>query len=271
MSEVTDLNEVLDVRYSREAFEAALKVTPDLDARAEVTGEAPIHVAVRRRRLEAVTALLDAGASIDLPNRAGKSAWVHCVRRGFTEISDLLAARGANTTLAPADAFAVAVANHEFDEARRVVSAHPGVVQTGNPDEDRLLADLAGRPSTAPVEFLLSFDVDLDARALDDGTALHQAAWFGSPDNARLLVEAGANIDAWEKVHSMTPLGWAVHGSHYSGDAELRQDAYTAIVRLLLDAGSTLRHPAGITASVSYLDRLRRDASPAVLALLPDN
>ena len=270
MGEVTELNQMLDDQYTVEALDGFLGRGADVDAIDPSTGEAPIHVAARRRRLEAVERLLDAGAAIDLTNRHGKSAWAHSVRRGFTEIADLLEARGADTTLAPADQFAVAITRHQFDRASEILANHPGVARTGNPEEDRLLADMAGRLSTAPVTFLLKLDVDLEARALDDGTPLHQAAWFGSPENARLLVEAGADIDAWEKCHDMTPLGWAVHGSRYSGDAETRQDAYLPIVKLLLDAGSTLKYPAGTPATIPYLNRLREYASPAVLQLLPE-
>lgn len=270
MGEVVKLNQMLDDQYSAEALEGFLDEGVDVNAIDPSTGEAPIHVAARRRRLEAVARLLDAGATIDLPNRHGKSAWAHSVRRGFTEIAELLEARGASTTLAPADQFAVAITRHQFDRADEILASEPGVARTGNPEEDRLLADMAGRLSTEPVAFLLKLDVDLQARALDDGTPLHQAAWFGSPDNARLLVEAGADLDAWEECHGMTPLGWAVHGSRYSGDAENRQEAYLPIVRLLLDAGSTLHHPAGSPATISYLERLRGCASPAVLELLPD-
>ena len=41
---------------------------------------------------------------------------------------------------------------------------------------------------------------------------LHQAAWFGQPDNARLLIEAGAPLDVFDSVHESSPLGWAAHG-----------------------------------------------------------
>jgi hypothetical protein len=59
-----------------------------------------------------------------------------------------------------------------------------------------------------------------------------------------------------------------VHGSRYSGGADAHQDAYVELVRMLLDAGSSLRYP-GKPRSAAYLRRLRRDATPRVLECLP--
>jgi hypothetical protein len=92
---------------------------------------------------------------------------------------------------------------------------------------------------------------------------LHQAAWFGQPDNARLLISAGAPLDVFEAPHESSPIGWAVHGSRYSGGAEERQDAYVALVRMLLAAGSSLHYP-GEPKSDAYFRRLLVDATPGV-------
>lgn len=266
---MSELARMLDWDYSRPGLEAALSRSPDLEARYGSRRETPLHVAARRRRSEAVELLLAAGADIDARTRGEKTAYVHCVRRGFDEVARLLADRGADTTLRPADRFAVAVVRHAFDEAQAVLAAHPGVVRTGNPEEDRLLADVAGRPATEPVTFLLALDVDLRAPGLDEGTPLHQAAWFGSVDNLRALLAAGAPVDAWEATHHATPLGWAAHGSRWSGGAADRQDIYLEIARTLLDAGATLTYPADVDADRSYLERLREDASPRVATLFP--
>jgi len=42
-------------------------------------------------------------------------------------------------------------------------------------------------------------------------TALHQAVYSGSLDAVKILVEAGANLKAIDKVYSGTPLDWAKH------------------------------------------------------------
>ena len=276
-----DLHHLLDQDYSPDRLQALLAERIDLEERFGPFEETPLHVAARRYRCDAVAALLDAGAKIDARTRGGKTAYAHSIRRSFDDLAALLQGRDASVTLNPADRLAVALTHHRLDEARDLLLESPEVVRTGNPEEDRLLADLAGRMETEPVVFLLEAGADLATPALDDGTPLHQAAWFGSPENARLLVEAGAPLDAWDSVHESTPLGWAVHGSRYSGGAESRQDVYVSIVKLLLQAGATLTYPAshggdgesamGATGGGAYLQRLREDASPDVLLVLPES
>jgi len=229
--------------------------------------ESALHVATRRRRLDAVHTLLDHGAEIDARDGSDKSAWAHAMRRRFTEVADLLAERGASTELNHADRFAVAVVDGKLDEARAILDEHTGVVRTGNPEEDRLLADVAGRPETAPVEFLIAAGADLTAPALDDGTPLHQAAWFGQPQNARLLMDAGAPLDVYERVHGYSPIGWVAHGSGASGGAAARQKVYVELARMLLDAGASLAHPKDPGGNL-YLESMLSEASEPVCAVL---
>lgn len=265
------LHDLLDWHYGSDGA-ATLRLRlgegAEVDGRHPDSGETPLHVAVRRRRLEATRILLDHGAEVDARTVGGKTAWTHAVRRGFGEVADLLADRGADTRLEPADTFAVAVVSGRLDDAAELLREHPGIVRTGNPEEDRLLADVAGRGDLRPVRFLVEAGADLEARALDDGTPLHQAAWFGQPENARCLVDAGAPLDVFDRAHRASPLHWAVHGSRYSGDSEKRQDAYRAIVSLLLEAGAALHYPDEPEGD-AYLRRLHQDATDAVRVLLP--
>lgn len=230
------------------------------------TGEAPIHTAARRRRLDAIKLLLELGANIDARSERGKTAYAHAIRRDFREISDYLEASGADTSLNAADQFAVAVIGGDLGRAARVLEEHPGVEKTGNPEEDRLFADVAGRPDPGRVKFLIEAGADLSARGLDGGTPLHQAAWFGQPDNARLLIDAGAPLDVFDDDHKSSPLHWAVHGSRFSGHAAFRQASYVALVEMLIDAGSSLHYPGDD--SENYRERLLADATSAVREVL---
>lgn len=229
--------------------------------------ETLLHVAVRRRRKSAVELLIDHGADVNARNGNDKTGYAHAIRRGFTEISDLLAHRGADTSLNVADQLAVAIVTGDLNTATVLLEADPQVARTGNPGEDRLLADLAGRNPTEPVRLLIDAGADLNARGLDDGTALHQAAWFGQPSNAQLLIEAGAPLEVFDAVHHCSPLGWAVHGARYSGAADERLDDYSELVRMLLEAGASLHYP-GDQDGKDYFDRLMKDASPAIATLL---
>lgn len=255
---VADLHRFLDVAYAGDDELRALLTGADVTA-SDARGETPLHVAARRRRPAAVRILIEHGADANARNAGGKTARVHALRRAFHDIVLLLAD---DAELTDADRLAVALQAHRLDEARAILAANPCAACTGNPEEDRLLADLAGWLDTTRVKLLIDAGADLAAPGLDGGTALHCAAWFGSPGNARLLIEAGAPLEIFDATHRSTPLGWAVHGSRYSGGCEDNQDAYVEIVRMLLAAGAS-------THDGEYLRRLRNDASQRVLALLP--
>lgn len=265
-----NLHAFLDVHYGPRGdadLIRHLESGADPNARDAATGETPLHVAVRRRRRGATAILLDHGAEVDVVTANGKTARAHAIRRGFGEIVELLVERGANSTLNDADRFAVAVVEGRLVDARAILTTHGSVARTGNPEEDRLLADVAGRQASEPVAMLIEAGADLRATGLDDGTPLHQAAWFGQPANARLLVEAGAPLEVFDAVHDSSPLGWAVHGARYSGGAESRQDAYVDIVRTLLEAGAKMRYPDP-SSNHDFRERLRRDATPAIFEVL---
>lgn len=264
------LHELLDLHYCAngdEALRRKLAEGTDPDLRDGPRAETPLHVATRRRRATAVDILLTHGADIDARTAGGKTAYTHAVRRGFDEVASLFVKRGADTALNEADRFAVAVVNGRLDEAHTILAAHPRVARTGNPEEDRLLADVAGRNDREPVAFLIEAGADLNARGLDAGTPLHQAAWFGQPGNARLLIDAGAPLDVFDDAHESSPLHWAVHGSRYSGGADERQDAYVELVQMLLAAGSSLHYP-GDPHGDAYKKRLLEDATPRVRDVL---
>ena len=264
------LHELLDYGYGQDGDEVLrrmLEEGADANESGGPRAETALHVATRRRRKSAVEILLDHGVDVDARTTGGKSAWVHAVRRSFDEVADVLARGGADTTLADADRFAVAVVNGRLDEARSILAVNPAVARTGNSEEDRLLADVAGRGDTAPVRFLIESGADLGAPGLDSGTPLHQAAWFGQPDNARLLIDAGAPLDVFDTVHESSPIGWAAHGSRHSGGAAQRQDVYVEVVKMLLAAGAGLSYP-GEPESDAYLRRLVDDASPRVREVL---
>lgn len=257
-----ELHPFLDWSYGGDdALRALLEGGADPNERRGSGAETALHVAARRRRPSAIEILLAHGADADARTAGGKTAHVHAARRGFDDVVTALAGRGA-VELTDADRLAVALVDDRLDAARAILARCPGAARTGNPEEDRLLADLAGRPGSARVQLLIDAGADLAATALDGGTALHQAAWFGQPDNARLLIAAGAPLGVYDETHDSSPLGWAVHGSRYSGDADVRQDAYVALAVMLLEAGSGLRDEP-------YLQRLLKDASPRVAAVLP--
>ena len=238
----------------------------DLETREGLFGETLLLIAVRRRRVGALRLLLAAGADPEATNVKGKSGYAHAVRRGFQDVADVLVDAGASTTLSLPDQLAAACSRDDLVEARRLLRAHPEIARTGNPEEDRLLADLSGRNDSGPVVMLIEAGADLAATALDGGTALHQACWFGQPRNARLLVNAGARLDTFDNAHESSPIGWVAHGSTKSGGAAERQDEYVALARILTEAGCALEYPD--EPGDAYLKRLLTDASPGVAEVI---
>ncbi|NRB52401.1 MAG: ankyrin repeat domain-containing protein [Saprospiraceae bacterium] len=243
MANHPDLHYLLDWNYTPEKMQAALESGVDPNERYWKYEENALHVAVRRRRLEAIAPLLKYGVDINAKTKGGKTAYAHAIRRGFTEISDYLENRGADTSLNAADQLAVALVNGNLDAAARLIAENSELVPQMNPEEARILPDLTGRARTDVVRLLLDAGVDVSSRGLDEGTGLHMAAWFGQPDNTRLLIKYQAPLEIRGDLHNMSPLGWVVHGSVYSGSAQSHADDYTEIARILLEAGASLLHP----------------------------
>src|SRR5262245_21017200 len=260
------LHDLLDFSYGSEGdivLRRMLEEGADPNSRQGPALETPLHVAARRRRVAAVKILLDHGADIDAKTAGGKTAYAHAVRRGFHDVTEVLRLHGASTLLSEPDRLAVAITKEDLDEAQNILTVCSSAVRTGSAEEDRLLADVAGRNNPRVVEFLINAGADLTAPGLDSGTPLHQACWFGQPRNARLLIAAGAPLDVFDDVHHSSPIGWAVHGSRYSGGADERQNEYVELVEMLLAAGASLEYP-GSPGSNTYLQRLLDDASPRV-------
>jgi ankyrin repeat protein len=181
-------------------------------------------------------------------------------------VAQILVDAGADTALEPADQFAIAVSRGRLEAARQLLTAHPQVARTDNPEEDRLLADMAGRNASEPVAFLLSVGADITATGLDFGTPLHQACWFGQPQNAQLLVDVGAPLEAFDATHQSSPLGWVTHGARYSGGCDERLDRYVELAEILLRAGARMEYPDD--SSDAYRQRLFEDAPPSVAVVL---
>lgn len=264
-----NMHDFLDCNYGTDGDDVLrrrLSNGADVNERHGPLSETPLHTATRRRRLSAVEILLDHGAEIDAKTAGDKTAYAHAARRGFDEVADALRKRGADTTLNDADRLAVAISKGQLDEARSILKDHPGVARTGNPEEDRLLADIAGRNDSEPVELLIEAGADLVSEGLDSGTPLHVACWFGQPDNARLLIDAGAPLEVFDDTHQSSPIGWVAHGSRYSGGVDDRQERYVALARMLLEAGASVQYPD--QTDDAYFQRLLADASPKVAEVL---
>lgn len=173
--------------------------------------ETALHWAVwRGRSAKIIAALLDAGAHIDAKRNDGRTPYALAVLGGHTEVATTLAARGANTTLAPIDKFVAACATATPDELDRLLATNPQLI--GAPGSERLLPDLATTHRTASVRALLAAGTPVDARGEWGATALHWSCWKGYADIVKLLLAHRASLTIKDEMFHADPPGWFTHG-----------------------------------------------------------
>jgi ankyrin repeat protein len=93
----------------------------------------------------------------------------------------------------------------------------------------------------------------------DSGTALHCAAWEGSPATVAALLrhpDARALVALKDAHYGGSPLGWCCHGSLHGN----RDHDHAGVARLLLDAGA---QPGRDTTNASPAVRAVIDAAAA--------
>jgi ankyrin repeat protein len=89
------------------------------------------------------------------------------------------------------------------------------------------------RPDAIRLLVAAGFSVHGDGRT----TPLHQAAYGGDLELARLLVELGADVDRPDPTYQATPLGWAEHA---------HADAMAEYLRSISSARPTSAGPPGL-------------------------
>jgi ankyrin repeat protein len=172
-------------------------------------GETSLHWAVwRMRSARVIGMLVDHGAAIDAQRPDGLTAFALAVFSGQLEVAELLASRGADTTVPPLQR---------------------------SPQIDRLLPDMASVHGMESVHKLLAAGVPVDTPGEHGGTALHWACWKGYPDLVDLLLKRGASLTIKDSNFHADPPGWFDHGRENNGDRE--QSDYPAVAKLLRAAG----------------------------------
>ncbi|HEV7653693.1 MAG TPA: ankyrin repeat domain-containing protein [Mycobacteriales bacterium] len=165
----------------------------------------PLTWAAAHGFTERVRLLLGHGVDPDAVSPEGRALSL-AAAAGHREIVALLLAAGATPiTLSPVDALVAAVLAGDEDGVDPAVlpaalAARPGLVaEAVDAGADPGLAVRLGFPVSAPA---------------DGQTALHTAAWAGSLELARRLVELGADLDARDDRFGGRPVDWAVHAHH---------------------------------------------------------
>jgi peptide-methionine (S)-S-oxide reductase len=143
-----------------------------------------------------IDVLIDAGAALD------KNAENALVNGNFAAAEHLVA-RGAPVSLA------TALCLGRWDDVRRL-----GPTASAEDKQFGLvLAALRGRTDALTKVIDLGIDLNVPCASLySHATALHHAVYSGSLDAVKVLVEAGADLDAKDTIYEGTPLGWAEYG-----------------------------------------------------------
>ena len=137
-------------------------------------------------------------------------------------------------------------------EARAIVATHPGAVARLKEMNRSALAEAAWIANAAAVRLMLELGFDPGAISVSGGTggtALHCAAWQGSPEcvEAILAYPTGrALIETRDTTFGATPLGWCCHGSLNCGNPNAD---HPSVARLLMAAGARIDGDRQLAAS----------------------
>jgi hypothetical protein len=180
--------------------------------------------------------LIEHGAALEARDRDGLTPYARAARFKSDAMMRLLEAAGASTGLDPAAEWIGAVVRGDAERAARVREEHPDLVLRHDDEEE--LPRWASAGDDEVVARLLDAGVPLDARGVDDGTALHYAGMWGRASTVELLLERGADVKLVGGPG--TALGWAAWGSRALPGAAERVDGYLGAATALLAAGASV-------------------------------
>jgi len=148
-------------------------------------------------QIDLLNVLIDSGANIN-------SVSVDALVNGNVDAAEHLIERGGNLTLA------AALCLDRFEEADKLAV-------NATSDEKQfsfVLAALNGKAGA--LSRAIGYGVDINKpsdRLYSHGTPLHHAVSSGSLDAVRVLINAGADLNATDTAWNGTPLGWAEYGN----------------------------------------------------------
>lgn len=176
------------------------------------------------------------GAELDTRRADGRTAYALAIRAGNTEGASYLASAGADTSLTPVDRLVGACRLNDAETARAIVARDPSIVRTFTTEDSAAIFPAVEAGDEQGVALMLSLGWPLDTESEWGGTPLHWAAWNGRARIARMLIEAGAPVNARDSWYGSAPIAWAAHGSQF---APPRAEAdHVGVVHALLDGGA---------------------------------
>jgi ankyrin repeat protein len=216
---VTLLLEALQKRTGQAAHKAS-EVLPDAAANAS---------------LLVVEALLDAGADPNMSDQEGVSALRRAVRSGKDDTAALLVLRGAADDRRSIDVFLGACLNGDRRRAEQVFADLPDLREQMSDQDRAVFVDAAASGSVETIALVLDLGFSVHDRNDFGEQALHTAAYAGNAPVVRLLLDAGADLEARDANFDGTSLAYATVGS---GEQAGQPGDWVETVRMLIDAGA---------------------------------
>jgi hypothetical protein len=165
------------------------------------------------------------------------------VRAGRTDAAARLRAAGAADDSTDIDRFIGACISGDRPAAEDILAGHPDLPGQLTGQDQAVIVDAAGSCPAGTIALMLDLGFSPHARNELGEHALHSAAYHGNAAVVRLLLSAGADVDARDTRFDSTPLAFATVGS---GEQAGQPGDWAQTVRLLIEAGAS-RQGAWIT------------------------
>jgi ankyrin repeat protein len=189
-----------------------------------------------------VAALLDAGADPRATDSDGISALRLAVRAGKQETAARLRALGATEDGTDVDRFLGACLNADRQVAEQLLADQPDLPGRLTDEDRAVICEAAASRPAETLALMLEFGFSPHTRRFGE-QPLHNAAYHGNAAVVRVLLEAGAEVDARDERFEATALAFATVGS---GERAGKPGDWIGAVRLLLEAGAA-RHGVWIS------------------------
>ena len=209
------------------------------EAHEHATPVAAVPAALKwRGDADMVELLLAHGAEPTTATPTQPSSYQLATRRGDPHVLDVLHRHGVHDDATTTEAFLGACARGDRAAAENLLRTEPNLFSSLSHDDHAAIVDAAEYLGVPAVALMLDLGFRVDARRDTDGaTALHAAANAGQADTVRLLIAAGADMEAHDSTFGGTPLSWATVGSGRTSPDDPTGD-WVATVKALLDAGA---------------------------------